>query len=324
MRRGVATKHRATDWDDLRVFLAVARAGTLSGAARVLGVNHSTVFRRLAAFEAGLGVRLFDRLPTGYIRTLAGEEMMEAAEAIEEQVAALERRVTGRDLELRGTLRVTTTDTIALSFGPRHIAAFHNAYPGIVVELSAVTERVSLSRRDADVAIRPTNTPPDSVVGRRVARIAMAVYAARAGRDPPRFASPAFWQGPWLDGDENLAHLSSARWLAAQAAPGATVFRGNNLTVLFEACRAGLGFAVLPCYLGDGDGALQRIGAPIDDLAIDLWLLTHEDLRQTARVRAFLDFMADSIIADRDLIEGRRPDSGGAKPLQLRPGKRKK
>src|SRR3546814_1426732 len=98
-----------------------------------------------------------------------------------------------------------------MSFGPSQITAFHAVYPGIVVELSALTERVSLSRRDADVAIRPTNTPPDSVVGRRVARIAMAVYAARAGRDPPRFASPAFWQGPWLDGDENLAHLSSAQ-----------------------------------------------------------------------------------------------------------------
>lgn len=307
MRRGVAAKHRATDWDDLRVFLAVARAGTLSGAARVLGVNHSTVFRRLAAFEAGLGVRLFDRLPTGYARTLAGEEMMEAATAIEEQVAALQRRVTGRDLELHGTLRVTTTDTIAMSFGPRHIAAFQAAYPGIVVELSAVTERVSLSRRDADVAIRPTNTPPDSVIGRRVARIAMAAYAAPARGDPPRFGSPAFWKGPWLDGDENLAHLASTRWLAAGAAPGATVFRGNTLTVLFEACCAGLGFAVLPCYLADGEDGLQRIGAPIDELAIDLWLLTHQDLRQTARVRAFLDFIADAITADRDLLEGRRP-----------------
>jgi DNA-binding transcriptional LysR family regulator len=307
MTRNLAIKHKTTDWDDLRVFLAVARTGTLSGAARVLGVNHSTVFRRLAAFEQQLGVRLFDRLPTGYVRTLAGEEMMESAAAIEEQVAALERRVTGRDLELQGTLRVTTTDTIAMSFGPSHITAFHAVYPGIVVELSALTERVSLSRRDADVAIRPTNTPPESVVGRRVARIAMAVYCAASRLDVPSFGSTAFWSAPWIDGDETLAHLSGARWLGANIAPGATVFRGNALTVLHQACRAGLGLALLPCYLADGDGALQRVGAPVPDLAIDLWLLTHEDLRQTARVRAFLDFMAESIAADRDLIEGRRP-----------------
>jgi DNA-binding transcriptional LysR family regulator len=266
------------------------------------------VFRRLGAFETRLGVRLFDRLPNGYVRTAAGDEMLGAVELIEDQVMALERRVTGRDLELRGTLRVTTTDTIAASFGPRHVAAFHAAYPGIVIELSAAVERVSLSRRDADIAIRPTNSPPESLVGRRLARIAMAVYVAAGRGNLPGFGTPAFWRGPWLQGDDNLAHVSGVRWLATNAAPGAIVFRGNALTVLRGACCAGLGFALLPCYLGDGDPALQRIGAPLDELATDLWLLTHEDLRQTARVRAFLDFMADSVAADRDLIEGRRAD----------------
>lgn len=308
----IANKHRASDWDDLRVFLAVARAGSLSGAAQTLGVNHSTVFRRLGAFEAQLGVRLFDRLAGGYARTAAGEEMFAAVEEIEERVTALERRITGRDLELRGTLRVTTTDTIAASFGPRHVAAFRAAYPGIVVELSAAVERVSLSRRDADVAIRPTNRPPDSLVGRRLARLAMAVYAARAARDLPATGSPAFWQGPWLQGDDNIAHVASVRWLDANAAAGAIVFRGNTLTVLREACRAGLGLAVLPCYLADGDPALRRLGDPVVELATDLWLLTHEDLRQTARVRAFLDFMAEAVARDRDLIEGRRPCAGRA------------
>ncbi len=314
MQRNLAAKHKAADWDDLRIFLAVARAGSLSGAARLLGVNHSTVFRRLGAFERRLGVRLFDRLPSGYACTLAGEEMQKAVEAIEEQVDTLERRVTGRDLALTGTLRVTTTDTIAMSFGPRHVAAFHGAYPGIVVELSASIERVSLSRRDADVAIRPTNSPPESLVGRRLGRIAMAVYAAMAqdGKRMPRLpdvSSAEFWSAPWIAGDENLAHLAASSWVAARVAPGAVMFRGNTMSVMREACRAGLGFALLPCYLGDGDAGLRRASAPIDELAIDLWLLTHEDLRQTARVRAFMDFMADSIAGDRDLIEGRRPSA---------------
>ena len=324
MQRNLAIKHRPADWDDLRVFLAVARAGSLSGAARLLGVNHSTVFRRLGAFEKRLGVRLFDRLPSGYVRTLAGEEMQKAVEAIEEQVDTLERRVTGRDLALTGTLRVTTTDTIAMSFCPRHVAAFHAAYPGIVVELSASIERVSLSRRDADVAIRPTNSPPEALVGRRLARLAMAVYAAvpagRKTRKLPEFMSAEFWSAPWIAGDENLAHLSASSWVAARVAPGAIVFRGNTMSVMREACRAGLGFALLPCYLGDSDAGLRRVGEPIAELAIDLWLLTHEDLRQTARVRAFMDFIAESIADDRDLIEGRQPAAETAL-RRLQPGR---
>lgn len=306
MQRDIAKKHRLPDWDDLRVFLAVARTLSLSGAARVLGVNHSTVFRRLASFEKRLGVRLFDRLPTGYVRTNAGDEMLGAAEAIEEQVMALERRVTGRDLELRGTLRVTTTETIGLTFGPPHLAAFHKAYPGIAVELVAANERMSLSRRDADVAIRPTNAPPETLVGRRVARIAWAIYAPKGRRGVDAFAPGE----TWLDVDDSFGHTALTRWVSARVPAEAIALRANSMTVLREACRAGLGLALLPCYMGDGDSGLRRAGELIPELGVDLWLLTHEDLRQTARVRAFLDFMSDAIGRDRDLIEGRRPRAG--------------
>lgn len=306
MQNEIAKKHRLPDWDDLRVFLAVARTGSLSGAARVLGVNHSTVFRRLGGFEKRLGVRLFDRLPNGYVRTNAGDEMLGAAAAIEEQVMALERRVTGRDLELRGTLRVTTTETIGLTFGPPHLAAFHRAYPGIAVELVAANERMSLSRRDADVAIRPTNTPPEALVGRRVARIAWAVYAPKGRRGVDAFAPGE----AWLDVDDSFGHQALTRWVSARVPAEAIALRANSMTVLREACRAGLGLALLPCYMGDGDAGLRRVGDLIPDLGTDLWLLTHEDLRQTARVRAFLDFMGEAIARDRDLIEGRRPRAG--------------
>jgi DNA-binding transcriptional LysR family regulator len=319
MQTEIAKKHRLPDWDDLRVFLAVARTGTLSGAARVLGVNHSTVFRRLGSFEKRLGVRLFDRLPHGYVRTNAGDEMLAAAEAIEEQVMALERRVTGRDLELRGTLRVTTTDTIGVTFGPPHIAAFRKAYPGIQVELVAVNQRMSLSRRDADVAIRPTNTPPEALVGRRVARIAWAVYAPKGYRGVDAFAPG----GSWVDVDESFGHLALTRWVSARVPAEAIALRANSMTVLREACRAGLGFALLPCYMGDGDAGLRRVGDLIPDIGVDLWLLTHEDLRQTARVRAFLDFMGEAIARDRDLIEGRRPRAGVSGTIRSQTGMKK-
>ena len=127
---------RIDNWDDLRLFLAVARAGTLSGAAREIGVNHSTVFRRIGAFEDTLGVRLFDRLPNGYALTAAGEEMHESALRVEEEIAALDRRVTGQDLRLSGMVRITTVDMLAQGLLPRHLLAFRRAYPGRLYDAS--------------------------------------------------------------------------------------------------------------------------------------------------------------------------------------------
>lgn len=163
------------DWDDLRYFHAVAEAGSLSAAARSLSVNHSTVYRRIAAFEAREGVALFDRIDGRYVLTAAGEEMRASSGRIAEEVDTLSRRLSGRDLRLTGTLRVTTTDSLAAEFLGPHIAGFVHTYPGIELELVIDTQHLSLSRRQADVAIRPTSVPPETLIGRRVAELAFAV-----------------------------------------------------------------------------------------------------------------------------------------------------
>ncbi|MCL4676300.1 MAG: LysR family transcriptional regulator, partial [Pararhodobacter sp.] len=183
---------QAQDWDDLRLFLAVARAGSLSGAARSLGVTHSTVFRRIGAFEARLRVRLFDRLPGGYALTQAGEEMRDSVIRIEEEITALALKVTGQDQRPTGTIRITTTDLLAVGVLPRHVAAFRAEWPEIEIEVIVADTVLDLTRREADVALRIGNPGQETLIGRRVGRLAFAAYGA-ADRPP---GDPA--EGDWI------------------------------------------------------------------------------------------------------------------------------
>ena len=297
------------DWEDLRIVLAVADASSLAAAARRLGVHHTTVLRRVAAFEKSLGIRLFDRLPTGYALTARGEELVAAARAMAETVTALERRLRGQDLRLEGELRVSTTDTLMNSVLPAHLAAFRERHPGILVEVSTANEMANLTRRDADVAIRPVLEPPESLVGRRICGVAFAPYAApaylaRSGHDPAAFAVHR-----WLAPDASLAVSSVARWMRTTL-PGAEIaLRADSLVGLRDGARAALGVAALPCYLGDTTPGLVRLSPPIPEMATALWVLTHDDLRRTARIRAFTELLAHALGSQRDLIEGRSPSA---------------
>lgn len=292
---------RIDNWDDLRLFLAVARAGSLSGAAREVGVNHSTVFRRIGAFEDSLGVRLFDRLPSGYALTAAGEEMQASAERVEAEIAALDRRVTGQDLRLSGVVRITTVDMLAQGLLPRHLVAFRRAYPGIEIELTVGNATLSLTRREADVALRVGNQPPETLVGRRVGRLVFAVYgAAEAGR-----ATAPLAERPWIGLNAEHAPLVSAfEAFLPGVRPG---FRVSSVAAAIAAARAGIGLATLPCGIADLDPGLTRIAPLPESFTLDLWLLTHEDLRRTARIRAFLDFMAEVLAEEAPLLEGALP-----------------
>ncbi|GAB1361346.1 LysR family transcriptional regulator [Rhodobacter sp.] len=287
------------DWDDLRLFLAVARAGSLSGAARILGVTHSTVFRRIGAFEARLGVRLFDRLPGGYALTAAGEEMRDSAIRIEEEITALALKVTGQDQRPTGTIRITTTDLLAVGVLPRHIAVFRAEWPEIEIEVIVADGVLDLTRREADVALRVGNPGQETLIGRRVGRLAFAVYAA-AGR-PPGDPDGGDWIG------YGSAHGPLSRNLARWWPDARQVYRTNSIIAAHAGAKAGIGLAALPCVIADCDPGLIRAAALPEDFMLDLWLLTHEDLRQTARVRLFLDFMATALAADADLMEGRCP-----------------
>lgn len=287
------------DWDDLRLFLAVARAGSLSGAARSLGVTHSTVFRRIGAFESRLGVRLFDRLPGGYALTQAGEEMRDSVIRIEEEITALALKVAGQDQRPTGTIRITTTDLLAVGVLPRHIAAFRTEWPEIEIEVVVADTVLDLTRREADVALRIGNPAQETLVGRRVGRLGFAVYGAadRVLGDPA--------EGDWIG--YGSAHGPLVRNLARWWPGTRQVYRTNSITAAHAAAKAGIGLAALPCVLADCDPTLTRAASLPEDFMLDLWLLIHEDLRQTARIRLFLDFMATALAADADLLEGRCP-----------------
>lgn len=297
------------DWTDLRYFAAVSRSGSLAGAARALGVNHSTVFRRINSLEGTLAVKLFERTRTGYVLTPEGEEMMATALGVEDAIATLDRRLTGKDYRLSGSVRVTAPDTIGVGFLEPHLRAFRQAYPGIQIELAISNAFFSLSKREADIAIRPTRRPPEELVGRRLSNIAWAVFAGsrylEETRKPRRYED--LRKHDHVAGDDSLAHLEGSRWLREQVPESQVVFRSNSVAALCAAARAGIGLALLPCFVADPHPDLVRVLGPVDALESELWLLTHGDLRHTARIRAFMDFIAESIAGDRHLLEGRGP-----------------
>ncbi len=294
-----------SNWEDLRFFGAIARTGSLSGAARELHVNHSTVFRRLKALESRLGVRLFDRLQGRYILTPAGEAMNSGVERVHNEIDALERQMLGQDHQLAGEIRLATTDALAQNYLQPHLLSFHQRYPGVRIELLCSNLFFDLSKREADIALRPTNNPPGHLIGRELARSSWAVYGAPAyldGRDAPREEAD-LKAHTLIAGDSSLSAVPANRWLQACAAD-AVAMQADSFVTQWSAARAGFGLAVLPCVLADRESGLVRVLGPIKELETGLWLLTHPDLRQTTRIRAFVAWLGEAIIKDRALFSG--------------------
>lgn len=297
--------HRRINWTDLQFVLALARCGSLAGAARLLGVSHTTVLRRTAALEESQGLRLFDRLPTGYALTAGGEEMLAAAQSMAEVVDTLERRLAGRDLRLEGVVRVATIDTLLASVLPPILARFHAAHPAVTIELSASASIANLTRREADIAIRVSGAPPDHLVGRRICAVGLAIYRARS--DEHGLLGEADWPSQqWVGPSEVLADTNIAMWMGDHVAAAQIVLRADSIMGMAHAAAAGIGLAPLPCYLGDSMPQLQRASraAVALDRPADLWVLTHDDLRGTARIRAFTQHVGDELGRARGKITG--------------------
>jgi molybdate transport repressor ModE-like protein len=291
---------RSLSWDDARFVLAVHRAGSLTAAAVQLGVSHPTVFRRIRDLEASFGVQLFERSRAGYVATGAGEALAEAAVAVEERFVALERHLRGADLRPAGVVRVTTNDTLLASFLPEVLRELRRRCPAITLEVTTTSARLDLSRREADIALRPGGAPPEEVIGRRLGDIASAVYA------PAKLAAPRdLGAASWIAPDDSLSHLASYRWIAAGGLAERVVLRTNSLLNICHAIRAGLGVGILPCYLGDAMKGVRRVRAPIPELASAFWLLVHPDLRRVPRIRTVLDELPKLVQPYRALLAGR-------------------
>ncbi len=286
------------NWDDIRVFLAVARAKSGAGGARQLGIDQSTVSRRINSFEKKAQVRLFDRHRDGYHLTAAGEELMKTALRIEDDVAEINRSLIGQDTALTGTIRVTTVDTIANFLMIPVFKSFLEAHPDIDLRVHVSYDQVSLSRSEADVAIRISNNPPEGLIGRKLTTLAFADYTSRTYLEKryPNKKEEMTWVG-W--DSETL----KGKWPGHPVPKKRKKVLFNTISSIVEAVKIGMGISTLPCFIGDTIPNLVRLSPASDYKQVDLWLLTHRDLRLTARVRAFNDHIADALKKDKEKFQ---------------------
>ncbi|WP_028862774.1 LysR family transcriptional regulator [Psychromonas aquimarina] len=289
------------EWDDLRVFLAVLRGRSIRSASRLMGVSHSTVSRRLQAMESQLDLKLFVRLPEGFVLTEMGEALVERAERVESEILSMEREIFGRDASLSGLIRISMAPHVAQHLVMPHIAEFSALYPDIELEIDATYEVADLSRRNADIAIRFQKEPDDYLTAHRLPDFASAVYAA-----PDYIASHSF------NGREPSGH-----WVGW--APKETVAAWNrdspyaNCKVQhcvldpyshLQAVKSGLGISNLLCFIGDTEPGLVRLPGQTKLKFMPAWILTHPDLVSTERVRVCVRFLLEAISKHEQQLRG--------------------
>jgi len=289
----MAAEMQILNWNDLRYVLAISRGKTLGAAARLLGVDDTTVARRLVAIQDAIGARLYQRLPDGTLKlTTAGERAALHAERIDREIGALSASVKGADDPVSGTVRVTSVPIIVGHMLVPAAQTLLKRHPKLELELVADLRDLSLTRREADLALRLARpkTGGTKVLARRIGTLRYGVYAAAScsTRDAKTL--------PWLSYDETMAHLPQARWITASAARSnqkIAAVRVNDAEALLEAVLAGLGRSLLPCVIANRDARLRRLGAsdgaPI--LSRELWLLTHSDLRRLGRIEAVVQWI---------------------------------
>ncbi len=289
------------NWDDIRHFLEVVKSGTAPQAAIRLGINHTTVYRRISALEESLGKKLFERLNNGWVLTPVGESIVAFAESMSENANNIERQVLADSQELSGLLRITAPDHCLDHLLMPIIKKFILQYPEINLELVATADELDLASREADVAIRGTNTPPPNLLGKRIATITFKAYGTKelkewAKNDPDSKDIPCI---TWVDDGH-----SRPPWIEKNFINTQKIYRATSFPVMLAMAREGIGIAWLACLLGDQDPELHRI--PIQQVEPDLglWVLSHVDLRTTARVRIFRDFLVKEIQNKKHLIEG--------------------
>ena len=292
------------NWDDVRFFLAVAEARSLAQAAEHLDVNQSTVSRRIAALEKSLGTALFDRAPnSSWVLSMAGEQILGAAEQMRDNAQQITRDVLKNANELSGTVKVTCGEAGMQAMLVQTIAGFSKHYPGVELSIVVSNETLDLATREADVAIRVTANPPPNVVGKRICDLGMGVYAS------PHLAAR------WIAGDRalpvvvNMGGTDGRTDWVSRFLPGHTTMHScNSLPGKVEAALQGLGLVAIPVAIGELTDGLERLFSYQLEPSVGLWVLSHVDLRSTARVRAFRDYLVEKLGAKADWISGRYLD----------------
>jgi DNA-binding transcriptional LysR family regulator len=289
-------------WDDLRIFLSLAREGTLTTAAKTLGVSHPTVARRVQALEKQIGARLFERLPDRFVPTAAGAELLADTEAMEKAAQSINRRSARLSDTVSGVVRLSAGEAMAVLVA-RHLPWLRARLQHIEFEVVASHTLANLSRREADLLIREQVPELTGIVTRKLCQVAYAVYGARS-LEMGSTAMPALVDLPWIGFDDDHSYMPGQHWLHEQLGRRPEI-RVNNWLVLHDAVRVGAGLAVMPCYLADQDPALRRVGGVLPEITTEQWLLVHRDLRALPRVRAVMDALVELFQRHRHVLEGR-------------------
>lgn len=290
-------------WDDLRVFLAVAREGSISGGAKRLNVQHSTVSRRLQGLEETLGTRLLERKSSGYVLTEAGEKLKRSASRMEMEFLDVEGALSHQDAELTGDLHVTAINNMASSVLMPMFARFSESHPNIKLHIEVSNRYVSLADRQADIAIRLTNTPLDTLIGTKLATVASTIYGSKSYLESLRLSNK---EPKWLGVDCCDFHHS---WTHKACPSHDHSFFVDDTLLTVAALENGLGLAYLPCFMGDQNTHLERYSAPDPEFDLGLWLLYHPDLRRTRRVVAFREHMKKEVEDQSAVFAGVLPEA---------------
>ena len=280
------------DWDNIRFFLAVAQTGSVSAAADKLGVNQSTASRRINNFEREINVRLFERLSTGYQLTNEGKELQQRAIRMEEETFAIERDIMGKNVELKGPIRLTTSLVMIDYLLMPILKAFRDTHPGIEIQLDLSDSNYNISQREADVALRVTPAPaPENLIGRELGAVELAVYGEK-NYLKSYLKNKNYSSLHWIGEDNKNARPN---WLHEHTEPIELVMRTNDVLATTTAIKNGLGVGRLPRFVGDSISELTCFNNAPKLPKIPLWLLTHVDMRRVSRVKVFNTFLAENI-----------------------------
>ncbi len=286
----------ADDWDDLRFVLAVAEEGTVSGAARRLGVNHATVLRRVAQFEERVGSILFDKTPRGYVLPTDRTRIIDAVREVDRAVQLVHRLITGARAPLSGDVRITSTDSFCQILLPPLLARISAIAPGLRAILVSSNAYVDLGRSQADVTVRPTVRLPEELTGTRAAVLAFAVYGPAGTAPPPH---------QWLTLTGQLERTLPARWMAENVAADLLGDGADSFLTVHALAVLGRGLAILPCFLGDADDRLQRVEGRMPPMSVDIWVASHTDLAQVPRIALMRRLLSEAIAAEAPRLAGR-------------------
>jgi DNA-binding transcriptional LysR family regulator len=288
------------DWDSLRFVLALSETGSYAGAGRALKVTHVTIMRRIAALESQLGVKLFHRSEQGFRATRAGREIAVYAASVSEGISSLERRLEGHDRKSQGTVRIATTDTLFHGFLAPQFKSLATVFPQITCEISTDNRFLNLTKGEADIAVRPSNAPPDALFGRRVVNLAYAVYgvpwiARNLARETASRRIPSLIEKfSWISLSDDLQHTVPWQWLDRSVPADRICARFNSVLAATHAIASGLGIGIAPCFLAADNPNLVPLSPVLPDCDTEVWILCHKDLKDLPRIRSVTSYLANA------------------------------